>query len=149
MSTVVVTNKNEEAYSRKFDGDLYSFPPGEAVTIPESAAAYLFGYSLTDDDRKKIVVRNGWQKNGMPGDPAGPEAAMKRLHNFTFRKGPEPKATEKPAKKVLPEQQGRVMTGINAVNPKAKDDGKTILPRSMVRLPGSSAPLAESLAPAP
>jgi hypothetical protein len=41
------------------------------------------------------------------------------------------------------------MTGINAVNPKAKDDGKTILPRSMVRLPGSSAPLAERLAPAP
>lgn len=150
MSTVIVINKNKEAYSRKFDGDVYAFPPGEAVTIPEMAAAYLFGYGGTDADRQRIIVRNGWQKNGTPGDEDGPEAAMKRLKNFTFKRGPEPEPAKKPEKQMLPQHKAaREPTGINAISPDAKDDGKTILPRSTVRLPGSSGPMVPSAAPAP
>lgn len=139
---VIVTNRNVEVYARRFDGELYTFPPNEPVTIPESAAAYLFAYGMTDADRQRIVIRNGWQKNGMPGDALGPDGAMKRLKNFVFKKGPEPKAHEKPAKKVLPGQQARVPTGINAISEHAKDDGRTILPRDVVRIPGQPGPLA-------
>ncbi len=143
MSEVIVTNKNEQPYSRKYDGTLFKFAPGEPVTIPEDAAAYLFGYGQTDEDRARIVIRNGWQKNGIPDDPEGPEAAMGRLKNFIFRKGPEPKAAEKPEKKIAPSQKlERVPTGINAVSPEARDDGRTILPRSPVRIPGKVGPLA-------
>lgn len=147
MGTVTVTNKNEDEYQRKFDGELYKFPSKEPVTIPEVAAAYLFGYGQDEEARKKIVIRNGWQKNGMPGDPSGPEAAMKRLKNFIFKKGPEPEAQKKPEKQVAPSQ--RAPTGINAISPHARDDGKTILPRGPVGLPGASGPLVPSAAPAP
>lgn len=137
--SVIVTNKNDEEYARKYDGDSYVFPPDEPVTIPEIAAAYLFAYGLTDDDRTRICIRNGWQRNGMPGDEFGPTAAMKRLKNFVFRKGPESKAPEKPIKKVAPPMG---QTGINAVSAHAKDDGRKILPRDTIRIPGSTGPLA-------
>lgn len=146
MSNVVVINRNKELWGRKFDGKLYSFPPGEAVTIPELAARYLFGYGGEDEDRARIVVRNGWQKNGIPGHDDGPEAAMKRLKSFIFKRGPEDEAPKKPEKKMLP--QHREMTGINAISPDAKDDGKTILPRSAVRIPGAGANLIPPAAPA-
>lgn len=142
MGTVTVTNKNEDEYQRKFDGELYKFPSGEPVTIPEAAAAYLFAYGQDDEARKKIVVRNGWQKNGMPSHPEGPEAAMKRLKKFIFKKGPEPEAAKKPEKQIAPSQ--RAPTGINAISPTARDDGRTILPRGPVGLPGSSAPLVSA-----
>lgn len=96
---VSVTNKNKEPYGRKFDGKLYEFPVGEAVVIPVVAAQYLFAYGQTDAERDKILVRNGWQKNGMPGlAEGGPAAAKKRLSNFIFKKAPENAPPEKPAK---------------------------------------------------
>lgn len=145
MTNVVVTNKNAEAYARKFDGDLYKFPPNEAVVVPEVAAAYLFGYGGTDADRQRIVIRNGWQKNGIVGDPQGPEAAMDRLKNFVFKKDSTPEAKQKKPEKSVAPAQGRQMTGINAVSPNAKDNGRTILP-SGVRLPGQVAPMAPPVA---
>ncbi len=139
MGTVIVTNRNEEPYERRYDGEMYAFPPGEAVTIPDLAAVYLFGYGGTEADRRRIVIRNGWQLNGVKGNPHGPDAAMKKLSNFVFKKGPDAKGREKPEKKTV--SSGREMTGINAVSPRVKDDGKTIVPHT-VRLPGGTGPLA-------
>lgn len=145
MSTVVVINKNKEPYTGRYDGENYTFPPGDAVTVPEETAAFLFGYGQDDARRQRIIIRNGWQKNGIPGDDDGPEAAKKRLANFVFKRGPEPEPAPMKEKQLLP--QHRAMTGINAVSPEAKDDGKTILPRSAVRLPGGKA-LVPPAAPA-
>lgn len=140
MGTVVVTNKNEEAYARKWDGELFSFPPGDPVTIPEAAAMYLFGYGGTDAVRAQILVRNGWQRNGVDTDPFGPVFAMKKLRNFIFKKGPEDAPKAKPEKKLAPmHQQGkREPGGINAFSPNAKDDGKTIVMRDIPKLGESS-----------
>lgn len=136
MPSVIVINRNKEPWAGRFDGKPYAFPPGEAVTVPEEAAGFLFGYGRDDDARAKILIRNGWQKNGIPGHIDGPESAQKRLKNFVFKRGPEDPAPPVKEKKVLP--QHRELTGINAVSPDAKDDGKTILPRAPVRLPGGA-----------
>lgn len=121
MKNVVVTNKNTEAYSRKFDGKLYSFPTDEPVIVPEGAAGYLFGYGLGEADRARILIRNGWQKNGVSGDPFGPDTAMKRLQNFVFKSAPDDAPRLKPEKKIAPGtaeiKKNREMTGVNAVSP--------------------------------
>lgn len=156
---VSVTNKNEEAYSRKFDGKLYEFPSGVAVVIPDVAAQYLFAYGQGDAERQKILIRNGWQQNGQPGmAEGGPMQAAKRLANFVFKKAPEDAPKAKPEKVVtegvkqaVAAKGARVPGGIAAISPHARDDGKTILPRGAaaagmptgtIHLPGSKAPLA-------
>lgn len=146
MGTVVVVNKNGEEYAKQFDGELYRFPPNEPVTIPEVAAMFFFAYGQGDKERERILISNGWQKNGIPGDPSGPDEAMKKLKKFIFKKGPEQKAAEPPEKLIAPSQ--REPTGINAISPHARNDGRTILPRGPVGLPGSSGPLVPSAAPA-
>jgi hypothetical protein len=155
---VSVTNKNSEPYSRKFDGKLYEFPVGQAVVIPVVAAQYLFAYGMEDGDRAKILVRNGWQRNGLPGlAEGGYEQAKKRLGNFVFKSAEPDAAPEKPKKVVTAGVEAaaaklaRVPGGIGAISAHAKDDGKTILPRAAatgatggntLRLPGKAAPLA-------
>lgn len=156
---VSVTNKNDEPYSRKFDGKLYEFPVGQAVVIPVIAAQYLFAYGMEDADRQKILVRNGWQRNGLPGmAEGGPQQAMKRLQNFVFKAADSDAPAAKPAKVVtegvkraVEAKLARVPGGIGAISAHAKDDGKTILPRppaagatgaNTLRLPGKAAPLA-------
>jgi hypothetical protein len=156
---VSVTNKNDEDYARKFDGKLYEFPVGKAVVIPDVAAQYLFAYGQDDAARQKILVRNGWQKNGAPGlAEGGPIAAMKRLQNFVFKAAPDDEPRAKPSKvvtegvkqAVAAGKQARVPGGIGAISAHAKDDGRTILPRpaasgatgGTIHLPGKAAPLA-------
>lgn len=152
MPNVIVTNKNDDAYCRKFDGKLYEFEPGKAVTIPEAAAAYLFAYGKTDADRQRIVVRNGWQKNGIQTDPWGPKAAMKRLQNFVFNAAPEEPAAKKPEKKIAPSQL-KQPGGINAMSELADANGlrKPDAPRASggtLHLPGNKAAPASRLPPA-
>lgn len=156
---VSVTNKNAESYARKFDGKLYTFPPGEAVVIPVEAAQYLFAYNQGDAERQKIMIRNGWQRNGQPGVGEGtPAWAQKKLGNFIFKKAPDEAPPAKPEKVVtegvkaaVAAGKARVPGGIAAISPHAKDDGKTILPRAAgmptggvntLHLPGSKVPLA-------
>lgn len=140
MGTLIVRNKNGSAWARKWDGQLYEFRPNDDVTIPDEAAVYLFGYGKPNEEKRRILVRNGWQKNSDAESPLGPVKALERLNNFIFRKGPEPKEPEKPAKKVLPGT-----TGVNAIRPDAKDNGRTILPRGPVKMPGG---VADRLPPA-
>lgn len=139
---VIVTNKNAEAYSWRWNGTEYNFETGKAVTIPVLAAAFLFGYGKTDEDRARILIRNGWQKNGMPNDPLGPKAAMEKLGNFVFKEAPAEEGRKKKEAIVLPPpKMARVPTGINAISPTAVDNGRTILPKdpaSTLHLPGKA-----------
>jgi len=143
MPSVVITNKTDEDYTARFDGTVYAFPVDKPVTIPEAAAAFIFAYGMDDAARQRILIRNNWLRNGMPGDPFGPEAAMKRLQGFVFKKGPED-AKKAPPEKLIAPSQMREMTGINAVSPgaieRAQTDGKTIVPRTL-RLPGAPGPM--------
>ena len=54
MPNVTVTNKNKEAYSRRFDGELYEFQPNVPVTITEDTAAYLFASPMLDASNSAI-----------------------------------------------------------------------------------------------
>lgn len=158
MPNVAVTNKNDEPYARKFDGKLYEFPCGKEVTIPDYVAAYLFAYGKTDADRQKIVVRNGWQQNGNPGDPYGPEFAMKRLQKFIFKSAPDDAAVPKKAKVVVPgtlaaPKAARAPGGINAMSDLVDESGNRkrdvgAVSRETIHLPGSKAALAPHLPPA-
>ncbi len=131
MEMVVVTNKNEETFSQRFDGQVYEFAPGKQVSIPERVAAWIFAYGKPDDERTRIMVRNGWLKVG--GDQAKAKAI---LGNFVFNTLAADSATERSEKRKLE----RVMTGINAVSP-PKEDG-TVVNRERISLNGKAAPLA-------
>ena len=57
---VTVTNRNNtKAFRDKYDGQEYRFPPGETVTIPAEAAAHIWGYGLTPEERYKKLMRMG------------------------------------------------------------------------------------------
>lgn len=143
---VSVTNGNAEQYSRQFDGKLYEFPPSKMVVVPEEAAAYLFAYGKTAADRKKILVRNGWEKNGLKGDPFGPDTAMKRLEAFVFKSAPDDPAADKPSKKLAPAtmemKKKREMTGVNAVSPALVETGGMVHGKgaNTLHLPNKDAP---------
>lgn len=96
---VTVTN-NGAAWSGRFDGEPYEFPAGESVTIPERAAMFFFAFGMDDGARARVLVRNGWQQNGIPGHELGPESAKKRLMAFSFKTAPDVERV-KPAPKVL------------------------------------------------
>lgn len=158
MANVSVTNRNDEPYARRFDGKLYEFAPGEAVVIPTEAARYIFGYGGTDADRSRILVRNGWQKNGIPDDDCGPNAALKRLQNFVFKAAADDPLPAKPKKKIAPSQERELAAkeperkpgGIGAMSALVDEhgnrtDGKK---RETIHLPGSKAALAPRLPPA-
>lgn len=151
MANVTVINKNGEAWSRRFDGTFYEFKPDVPVTLPEDAAAYLFAYGKTDAERQRIVVRNGWQKNGFPGDPSGPDMAMKRLQNFIFKAAPEDAPPPKKEKKVASgtvaaKAPERAPTGVGAMSDLADAGGNRVgTPRETIHLPGKRAPLAPPL----
>lgn len=102
---VVVTNTGEQTFARRFDGASYEFPPGQAVTISEDAARHIFGFGGSDEDRQRILIRNGWQRTSGAGDPLGPEAAKKRLAAFKFGMAPSAPPPPKPKKSVAPAQQ--------------------------------------------
>ena len=141
MPNVVVTNKNDEAYSRKFSGEPYEFKPGVPVTITDVAAAYLFGYGRDEAVRRKILVRNGWQQNGIDGDPFGPVHAMKRLQNFVFKAAPDDPVRPKPEKKLAPATKAaREAGGINAMSPGVDAGGNKITVRETLHLPGKTGP---------
>ncbi len=144
---VIVTNKNAEPFKGKFDGTSYEFAPGEPVTIPALAARFLFGFGGGDADVARVLVRNGWQKNGSPADPMGPVAAMKRLQGFSFASAPDDPAPEKPKAKVL---KPKVITKTQEPEVKAEVAPPLGLPMKsrgqQISLPGRSAPLAPSAA---
>lgn len=151
MPNVIVTNKNAEGYTRSFNGVSFTFPPGEPVTIPEAAAQYLFAYGKQQADRNKILVRNGWQRNGLKGDPFGPDAALKRLQSFVFKAAPDDEPRKKPEKKLAPAtaemKAKREMTGINAVSPALQSTGGMVHHTSKtLHLPhkGASAPMLQT-----
>lgn len=93
---VTVTNRGEEAFVGRFDGVSYAFPCGESVVIPARAAQFLFAYGMTDADRKRALIRNGWHTTSDPTDPHGPAAAEKRMRAFVFKKAPDSPEREKP-----------------------------------------------------
>lgn len=138
--TMIVTNRNREAHSGRFNGTLYTFPPNEPVKIPEAAAIHLFAYGKSDADRQRVLVRNGWQRSGKPGDVYGPEAAMKRLMLFVFQviEDPPPVPKEKKVVKV-PE---RKPTGVRAMSSLVGENGQRATAPSPIAFPGSSTPIA-------
>lgn len=155
MGNVAVTNGNKEAYSRPFDGKVYTFKPDVPEIVSEDAAAYLFAYGKSDADRKKILIRNGWQKNGLAGDEFGPDKAMKRLQAFVFKAAPDDEKPAKPSKKLAPatvemlkEKEKRVPTGVNALTPGLEATGGMVHNKgnSTLHLPGKATP---RLQPAP
>ena len=57
---VKVTNRNNTGEFRdKYGGIEYRFPAGDTVTIPEEAAAHIWGYGLDDKERFKKMMRMG------------------------------------------------------------------------------------------
>ncbi len=140
--SIVVTNKGEHPHRGRFDGKSYEFPVDEPVSIPDAAAAYLFAFGKTDADRAKLLVKNGWQKNGNPGDPYGPEAARARLNSFVFQVVKEEDVVRAARPKATVE--GRQKTGVNAMSSLVDERGNRTAPASggPMQLPGSSAPIA-------
>lgn len=58
--TVKVTNRNNVwKIVDKFAGQTFKFPPGETVTIPTEAAAHIFGYGLSEKERRQKFMRMG------------------------------------------------------------------------------------------
>ena len=58
--TVKVTNRNNTwKIVDKFAGQVFKFPPGDTVTIPTEAAEHIFGYGLSEPERKKKMMRMG------------------------------------------------------------------------------------------
>ncbi len=136
---IVVTNRGK-LFEGRFDGKAYEFPTGEGVPIPLAAASYIFAYGKADEDRKRLLIKYGWQKNGTKGDPFGPEAAMKRLGEFQFREEADDAPAPKEKRKIE-----RAMTGVNAMSKMVGQDGqrRPRVPDSpAVMIPGSTAPLA-------
>lgn len=143
MPNVIVTNTNEDAYERRFDGKLHSFPPNVPQTITEEAAAYLFGYGQDDATKKRIMTRNGWLRSGAPGMvEGGPDWAQKRLGAFIFKKAPEDAPAPKKAKvitKGVEEAVKRKAAGINAMSELADAGGNNkAAHRSTLTLPGKA-----------
>jgi hypothetical protein len=98
---VSVTNQGEEVYIGRFNGREYEFPVGEPVLVPQIVAQFLFAYGMTDADRVRVLVRNGWHTTSDVEDPFGPVAAKERLESFVFKKAPDAPARKKPEPKVL------------------------------------------------
>ena len=121
-----VPSRNAEAFSRRFDGELFSFPPGERVSVPEDAAAYIFAYGQNDAARARVLIRNGWQRNGALDLPA----ALERLHKFVFNQAPPAAAPAKPQKKVLASMKAKA-----AIDAEIVDVGNPITPN-----PGEGSP---------
>lgn len=147
---VSVTNGGKEPFTGRFDGQEYEFLPGKPVVITELAASFLFAYGLPDAMRARVLVRNGWQQNGSPKDPLGPEAALKRLRSFVFKSAPDTPGRAKPVAIVLDTPQvtgrGRV-PDTTAADAWAAAEGlapRAGLPANPIRLPGSSAPIVQS-----
>ena len=139
--SIVVTNKGDTPHKGRFDGKDYAFPVGVPVSIPDSAAAHIFAFGKSDADRARVLVKNGWQKNGTPGDPHGPDMAKKRLESFVFQVITD----EEVARAVKPKQTlppPRVKTGVNAMSPLVEQNGQRMPQGGPMSLPGSSAPLA-------
>ncbi len=84
MENVVVTNRNEFEFVGKFDGKEYRFPTDEPVTISVLVAGFLFGFGKSDADRQRAIIRQGWQKNNVPGADNGPEHGVMILNKFMF-----------------------------------------------------------------
>ncbi len=140
--SIVVTNNGEQPHRGRFNGVDYSFPVGVPVSMPESAAAHIFAYGKSDADRAKVLVKNGWQRNGTQFDPFGPDMAMKRLQSFAFQIVTDEDAVRasKPVKQIAPAQRER--TGVNAMSKLADASGNTMPRGGAMQLPGSAAPLA-------
>ncbi len=138
--SIVVTNKGELPHKGRFNGKDYEFPVGDPVSIPESAAMHIFAYGKGDADRARLLIKNGWQKNGTPGDPAGPEAARARLNSFVFQVVSE----EDVAKATKPKQVAPVRkpSGVNAMSSLVSENGQRKPIGGPMQLPGSSAPIA-------
>jgi hypothetical protein len=103
MNQVFVTNTNEFAHTDQYDGDAYTFPPGEKVLIPYDAAVHMFGRGL--DDKTETLVRLGWAQTFDPASRQFVENpdGVKRLAAFVFEeailapKSSLERALEKPA----------------------------------------------------
>ena len=60
MALVSVTNKNNTAwFTDKYGGQVYEFPCGETVKIPEEAAVHIWGWGLDEKGRFKKRLRMG------------------------------------------------------------------------------------------
>lgn len=100
MKNVSVVNHNDEAWTGRHNGVAYAFEPGKAVTIPEFAAMFLFGYGMGDEQRHRALIRNGWLKTSDPKDEHGPVAADKFMKKFRFKQAADD-VIEKPKPKTL------------------------------------------------
>lgn len=142
MSNVSVTNKGKDTFVCRWDGVAFDFPPGEPTVIPELAAAFIFAYGQDAAARARVLIRNGWQRNNIPGDEFGPEAADKRLKGFVFKQAAEDAKRAAPEAQLLPQHRGKQPTGVNAMTPGLENDDRKIAARQPIALPGSRAPLA-------
>ena len=115
---VFVTNGNEEAFHGRFDGQPYTFNPGEPRKIPVIAALFLFGYGSTDAERRAAMVRNGWLKVSDPEHPLGLKAATRRLKRFKF-KAADDDVVVRPQPAKLPQLQTKSEPGGNGADPEA------------------------------
>lgn len=57
---VRVTNRNNAWNVRdKYGGQMYTFPPGQTVTVAQEVAEHVFGYGLDPRERWKKFLRMG------------------------------------------------------------------------------------------
>lgn len=55
---IFVTNKNDFFHTDFYDGNEFSFPPGQKVAIPVEAARHMFGFG--NPDKSETLMRLGW-----------------------------------------------------------------------------------------
>lgn len=82
MPDIQVTNHNSFPLQGRFAGIDYTFPPGEAVTVPEKAAEHIFALGEEKEQKTGALNRLRLLK---PGDTL--EEAYKALDNISFAEG--------------------------------------------------------------
>lgn len=73
-----VTNRNDFAFTGRYDGKDYDFPKGDPVIVPVDAAVHIFG--MQETNKAIIYARHGWALPGK-GTMADGKAI---LDNFAF-----------------------------------------------------------------
>ncbi len=58
MTHISVKNGNDFAIKGRYDGQDYSFPPGEPVAVPVEVANHVFGWG--QPDKTRALHRLGW-----------------------------------------------------------------------------------------
>lgn len=84
MPMFFVTNKNDFTHTDRYDGEDYTFPPGQRVALSLEAARHMFGWR--EANKEPTLHRLGWstrydaERRAFVNDDEG----LKKLLKFVF-----------------------------------------------------------------